>query len=161
MTLEILTNDMTAARKAGDAVKKQVLSNMIDVVQKASMMPHGRAEITEALVDAALIKYQKAVQEQYDTCPDSSEDPKRDAVYKQRKASFLAELDIVKQYAPQLLTDYAEVQKEVLALLSDLGQAEELRNKANRGAVMKIVAPALKGKADMSVVNKVIGDLLA
>ena len=32
--------------------------------------------------------------------------------------------------------------------------------KANRGAIMKTVMPILKGKVDMKIANKVIGDNL-
>ena len=32
--------------------------------------------------------------------------------------------------------------------------------KSNRGAVMKIVMPQFKGKADMKVVNQVVGEIL-
>lgn len=124
------------------------------------MTSKGRVEITEALVDETLIKYQKTVQEQYDTCPDSAEDPKRDTELKQRKAEYLKELEIVKEYAPQLLTSYDEVKAAVIAILSEYGPVDCLNAKSNRGTIMKIVAPAMKGKADMSVVNKVVGELL-
>lgn len=160
MTLDILNRDKIAAWKAGDIERKNALTNMVDVVNKASMTTKGRVEITEQLVNDALQKYQKTVQEQYDTCPESAEDVKRDAELKQRKAGYLRELEIVKEYAPQLLTDYAEVKAAVIAILSEHGSVECLGARHNRGAVMKIVAPALKGRADMSVVNRVVGELL-
>ena len=150
MTLETLNKDMITAWKAGDLAKKNALVNMIDVIKKASMTSKGRTEITEALVDETLIKYQKAVQEQYDTCPDTEK-------YQQRKADYLIELGIVKEYAPQLLTDYDGIKSTILALLDEHGA---LVTKPNRGAVMKIIAPAMKGKADMAVVNRVVGELL-
>lgn len=148
MTLEILTNDMIAAWKAGDAFKKNVLASMKDAVTKASMTAKGRVEITEQLVDETLQKYQKTVQEQYDTCPDTEE-------YVIRKADYLEELLIVKQYAPQLMTGYENIKNVVLVACNGI----EL-TKANKGKIMKQVASALKGKADMSVVNQVVNDLL-
>ncbi len=151
MTLEILNKDMIAAWKAGDATKKNVLACMVDAVKKASMTTKGRVEITETLVDETLAKYQKTVQEQYDTCPDTGE-------YAARKADYLEELLIVKQYAPQLVTDVATIQKLILAI-AETDPAMAL-SKANRGYVMKTLAAQLKGKADMSVVNRVVGDLL-
>ena len=160
MTIEVLNNDMIAAWKAGDLFKKNVIANMSDAIKKASMTSKGRVEITEALVDETLIKYQKTVQEQYDTCPTSADDPKRDAELKQRKADYLKELNLVKEYAPQLLTDYGDVKKAVLELLSEHGPVDALSSKSNRGTIMKIIAPAMKGRADMSVVNRVVGELL-
>ena len=151
MTLEILNKDMIAAWKAGDMARKSALANMIDAVKKAGMTSKGRVEITEQLVDETLTKYQKAVQEQYDTCPDGEK-------YAQRKADYLIELNLVKEYAPQLVTDVATIQKMILAI-AELDQAMTL-TKSNRGYVMKTLDAQLKGKADMSVVNRVVGELL-
>lgn len=151
MTIEILNKDVIAARKAGDKKRVATLSNMIDVVKKASMTSNGRIEITESLVDETLAKYQKTVQEQFDTCPDAEE-------YAQRKADYLAELNLVKEYAPQLVTDVATIQKMILAI-AELDHKMVL-SKTNRGYVMKTLAAQLKGKADMSIVNRVVGELL-
>lgn len=158
MTLDILNKDMITAWKAGDLAKKNVLANMIDAVKKASMTTKGRVEITETLVNDTLMKYQKTIQEQFDTCPDSADDPKRAEELKQRKATYLAELELVKKYAPQLVTDVATIQKMIIAI-AELDSAMAL-TKTNRGYVMKTLATQLKGKADMSVVNKVVGELL-
>lgn len=155
MTLEILQRDMIMYWKAGKAFQKNVMIGMIDAVKKAAMTPKGRVEITEQLVNETLMKYQKTVQEQYDTCPESSEDPKRDAELKERKADYLAELTLVKEYAPQLMNNYENIKNVVLVAATGL----EL-TKSNKGQLMKRVVPLLKGKADMSVVNKVVEDLL-
>lgn len=155
MTIEILNRDMIMCWKQGDIFMKNVLANMIDAVKKASMTAKGRVEITEQLVSETLQKYQKTVQEQYDSCPDSAADPDRDAELKQRKADYLRELRIVKEYAPQLLTDPEEIEKTIMSLVGDLPLV-----KSNRGNIMKLIAPEFKGKADMSVVNKVVGELL-
>ena len=155
MTIEILNRDKIMCWKQGDIFMKDVLSNMIDAVMKASMTAKGRVEITAQLVNETLQKYQKTVQEQYDTCPDSAEDPQRDAELKERKAAYLRELRIVKEYAPQLLTDPEEITESILSLIGNLPLV-----KSNRGSIMKVVASELRGKADMSVVNKVVGDLL-
>ena len=155
MTLEILQRDMIMYWKAGKAFQKNVMIGMIDAVKKAAMTPKGRVEITEQFVNETLMKYQKTVQEQYDTCPESSEDPKRDAELKERKADYLAELTLVKEYAPQLMNSYENIKNVVLVAATGL----EL-TKSNKGQLMKRVVPLLKGKADMSVVNKVVEDLL-
>ena len=158
MTLEILKKDMITAWKSGDITRKNVLANMSDAVAKASMTSKGRVEITEALVDETLVKYQKTVQEQYDTCPDTAEDAEREAELKQRKAAYLAELNIVKEYAPQMITDPVEIQKLIFDL-AEIDHAMAL-TKSNRGYVMKTLAVKLKGKADMAVVNKVVSQIL-
>ena len=158
MTLEILERDMVMCWKQGDIFMKNVLANMIDAVKKASMTAKGRVEITEQLVNETLQKYQKTVQEQYDTCPDSADDPKRDAELKERKAAYLRELRIVKEYAPQLMTDPEEI-KAVIKAIAEADPKMAL-SKVNRGYVMKTLSGQLRGKADMSVVNQVVNTLL-
>ena len=148
MTLEILERDMKHAWKAGQTFQKGVLANMIDAVKKASMTNKGRIEITEQLVNETLIKYQKTVQEQYDTCPDTPE-------YSERKQDYLYELNLVKEYAPQLMTGYENIKNVVLVACNGI----EL-TKANKGQIMKRIVPVLKGKPDMSIVNKIVEELL-
>ena len=151
MTIDVLNKDMITAWKSGDMARKSTLSNMIDAVKKASMTSSGRVEITEALVNEALVKYQKTVQEQYDTCPATPE-------YMSRRLGYMAELQVVKEYAPQLITDPAEIR----SMINSIAEADPnmTLSKTNRGYVMKVLAAMLKGKADMSVVNRVVGELL-
>jgi uncharacterized protein YqeY len=158
MTLEILERDMKLAWKAGQLFQKGVLANMIDAVKKASMTSKGRVEITEQLVNETLIKYQKTVQEQYDTCPTTADDSKREAELRERKADYLRELNLVKEYAPQMVTDVATIQKMILAIAE--ADPNMALSKTNRGYVMKTLSTQLKGKVDMSVVNKVVSELL-
>lgn len=158
MTLDILERDMKLAWKAGQLFQKGVLANMIDAVKKASMTSKGRVEINEQLVNETLMKYQKTVQEQYDTCPGSSDDPKRDAELKQRKLDYLHELNLVKEYAPQLVTDPEEI-KSMIKTIAEADPKMAL-SKVNRGYVMKTLSAQLRGKADMSVVNKVVTEML-
>lgn len=158
MTLEILERDMKHAWKAGQLFQKGVLANMIDAVKKSSMTAKGRVEITEQLVNETLMKYQKTVQEQYDTCPESAEDPKRDAELKQRKLDYLHELNLVKEYAPQLVTDPEEIKSMIKAIAE--ADPKMALSKVNRGYVMKTLSGQLRGKADMAIVNKVVSELL-
>ena len=148
MTLEMLQSAKIAATKARDAATKRVLSDMIDACQKASITSKGRVEITEQLVDESLIKYQKTVQEMIDTCPSSYED---------KLKQYKADMEIVKQYAPQLITDKETIANRVKKIAG--AQGIELV-KANRGALMRSISAELKGKADMKIVSAIVGDIL-
>ena len=147
MKLEVLQKEKVNAMKNKDEKRKAVLSEMIDMVQKASITAKGRVEITEQLVDETLIKYQKMTQEMIDTCPASRTD---------KLAEYEAAMVIVKEYAPQLITDETEIKGMILDVLNN----EYTLEKKNRGQIMKIVMPVLKGKVDMAVANKVIGSML-
>ena len=147
MKLEMLQKEKIAAMKNKDEIRKSVLTDMIDTIQKASITSKGRIEITEQLVDETLIKYQKMTQEMIDTCPASRAD---------KLAEYEAAMVIVKEYAPQLITDETKIKGIILDVLNN----EYTLEKKNRGQIMKIVMPALKGKVDMAIANKVIGSML-
>lgn len=147
MTLENIQRAKIAAMKNKDMETRDILTNMIDAVQKAAITPKGRIEITEQLVNEILIKYQKSVQEQIDTCPSSRSD---------LIAKYETEMNVVRQYAPQLITDVDEIKNLVLDAIN--GEIEF--TKSNKGKIMKIISPIFKGKADMKVVNQVIGEML-
>lgn len=147
MKLETLQNEMIAAMKSGNKLRKSVLSGMIDTVKKASMTNNGRVEITEQLVDEVLLKYKKMVQEQIDTCP---------ADRTETLEEYKAQMAVVAEFAPTLITDETEISYLILDIINN----EHEFSKSNRGILMKIIAPVLKGKADMSIVNKVLGGML-
>lgn len=149
MTLEVLQNEMIAAMKSGNKLRKSVLSGMIDTVKKASMTNKGRVEITEQLVDETLLKYKKIVEEQVATCP-------TDRV--ETLVEYKAQLAVVAEFAPTLIVDETEIRYLILDIVNINNDVE--LTKSNRGYIMKIVAPVLKGIADMGVVNKVLGGML-
>lgn len=147
MTLEKLQSEMIQAMKNKDKTRKSVLSGLVDAVKKASMTNNGRVEITEQLVDEVLLKYKKMVQEQIDTCPTNRVETLEE---------YKAQMAIVAEFAPTLITD----ENEIKNLISDIINNEIEFTKSNRGKIMKIIAPVLKGKVDMGVVNKVLGGVL-
>lgn len=147
MTLEKLQSEMVQAMKNKDKLRKSVLSGLVDAVKKASMTNNGRVEITEQLVDEVLLKYKKMVQEQIDTCP---------ADRAETLEEYKAQMAIVAEFAPSLITDETEIRYLILDIVNN----EHEFSKSNRGVIMKILAPVLKGKADMGIVNKVLGGML-
>ena len=149
MTLENLQNEMIASMKNGNKLRKSVLSGIVDAVKKASMTNKGRIEITENLIDEVLLKYKKMIQEQIDTCPVNRTETLE---------GYKAQMAVVAEFAPTLITDEAEIRYLILDIVNINNDIE--LTKANRGYIMKIIAPVLKGKVDMSVVNKVLGGML-
>ena len=147
MNFETLQKEKLIAMKERNEVRKNAITNMIDAIQKASITPKGRVEITDALVDEVLIKYQKSVQEQIDTCPAARAD---------LAAAYNVEMAVVKEFAPQLMTDRGEIEKTINSILN----GEVPLTKANRGNIMKLITPHFKGKADMKIVSEVISKML-
>ena len=148
MTLEILQKEMISALKSGNKFRKDVLSTLVGAVKKAGIDNQCRDNIPESLVDTVLIKEQKTMQEMIDTCP---------VERAETLAAYNEKMKIIKEFAPQLLTDPVEIRASVEAILAEAGI--ELVKK-NKGLVMKTLMPKFKGKTDMGVVNQVIGEVL-
>ena len=147
MTLESLKAEMIAAMKSGDKFRKNVVSTVIAQIKNAAIDKNCRDNITESLVDEVLLKAKKTAQEQIDTCPG-------DRV--ETLAEYVKQYDIIDEFAPQLITNEVEIHNMILDVVND----DVEFTKANRGKIMKVIAPVFKGKVDMSVVNKVIGGML-
>lgn len=148
MTLEHLQEARILAMKNRDKVRSNVLSDMIDSVQKASITQSSRVEITEKLVNDTLIKYQKTIQEMIDTCPSNRTD---------KLDEYTANMTIVKEYAPQLITDESEISTLISTIVADNAIT---MTKENKGNIMRLVSMYLRGKVDMAVAAKVVTSLL-
>lgn len=145
MTLEQLQKDMITAMKAGDKNRKEVISSLVSAVKKAGIDNGCKDNITEDLVAQVLLKEQKTAKEMIDTCPASRTD---------LLDKYNYNFGVISEYAPKLVTDPEEIKAMIAAALDEQG-LEYI--KKNKGVVMK----ALKGRADMAVVNKVTGEFLA
>ena len=146
MTLEFLQNDMKQAMKIGDTELRDIMRSVIGAVKKTAI--DERCEITEELVDRVLLKEAKIIQEQIDTCPKDRVETLE--IYNRKLAK-------IKCYLPKLLDNPEEIKAIITEKLAAAG-VESV--KSNKGAVMKLVMPQFKGKADMKIVNQVIGEIL-
>lgn len=148
MTLETLQSEMIQAMKNKDKRRKSVISGMVDAIKKAAMTNKGRIEITEQLINEVLLKYKKMIQEQIDTCP---------ADRTETLEEYKAQMAIVAEFAPKLITDETEIRYLILDIINN----EHEFSKSNRGVLMKILAPVLKKcNVDMGVASKVLGGML-
>jgi len=146
MTLEYLQNEMKTAMKTNNILRRDVLRGVIAAIQKTAI--DERKEADEAMVDRVLLKEVKTAQEQLNTCPETRVD---------LRIEYSSRLAILNEYAPQLMTNPEEIKAIALARLAE----EDVEPvKALRGQIMKILMPHFKGKADMKIVNQVIGEML-
>ena len=142
MELKVLQNEMVAALKARNKFRKDVISSLVGAVKKTAIDKNCRDNITEELVNAVLIKEQKTMQEMSDTCP---------ATRPEVLAEYTAKKQIIDEFAPQVITDPAQIKTMVEAIGIDL-------TKKNRGAIMKVLKDNL---VDMKVANQVVGGMLS
>lgn len=140
MKLETLQQEMIVAMKSGNKLRKNTLSDLIAAIKKAAIDKKMKENITEELVNETILKEQKTFQEMIDTCPDSHID---------RKEEYKAKKVIIDEFAPKLLIEEKDIENFILALGIEV-------SKNNRGLIMK----ELKGKVDMSIANKVLGEMM-
>ena len=94
-----------------------------------------------------LLKEVKIIKEQIDTCPASRPE---------MLDEFQHRLMIVESFAPKLITDEAQITSIIMNII---GQEFGDTIPDNKGLLMKAVMPSLKGKVDMKVANKVMGQI--
>lgn len=145
MTLEILNREMVIAMKAHDKIRKETISALISAVKKVAIDEKCKDNITEELVDRVVLKEKKTMQEMIDTCP--SERVELLEEYKTRMA-------IIEYFAPQMMSE-DEIRKAINHLIATVDSVEY----GNKGSIMKVVSPALKGKADMKLVNQIVTEI--
>lgn len=148
MQLQTLQSAMIAAMKNHDKPRKAVLASMVDAVKKAAIDKNCRDNVPESLVDEVLLKYKKMIREMIDTCPAERVETLEDYKY---------QMAVVTEFAPTLIADEDQIKTIIWDFVTE--NSIEL-TKNNRGKIMGIISRCLKGKADMSVVSKVVGGLL-
>ena len=115
MEFKKLQSDMVAAMKARDKARKDTISSLISAVKKLAIDEGKRDDIPDELVDRAIIKEEKTAQEQVDSCPADRED---------LKAEYQARLDVIKEYAPKMMSP--EEIEEVLKTLCETDDYGEI-----------------------------------
>jgi uncharacterized protein YqeY len=145
MTLETLQKEMVAAMKNKDKLRKDTVSSLIGAIKKAAIDEKCRDNITEEFVNKILIKEKKTMQEMIDTCP-----PERVETLNE----YTQMMTIINEFAPQMMSE-EEVRKEVYHIVAttDIQQT-------GKGALMKMIMPKLKGKADGKLINKIVTEIV-
>ena len=143
MKFDTLQKYMIADMKARDKERKDAISSLISAVKKVAIDEGHRDDIGEDLVDRVILKEQKTAKEQLDTCPADRTD---------LLAEYQLRYDVISSYAPQMMSE-----DEVREIINT--QFAEVIASKNKGMIMKSVMPALKGKADGKLINKVVEEL--
>jgi uncharacterized protein YqeY len=141
MKFEILQNALTQAMKEKNRVKKTVIADMVTCAKNMAIEKGCKDNITEEIVTAAILKSKKVCQEQIDTCPVNRPD---------LMEGFQLCMTYINELAPKMMSE-DEVRKAVKDILTGV-------EVSNRGAAMKLVIPALKGKADGKIINKIVSE---
>lgn len=137
---------MVEAMKAKDKERKDSLSMLLSALKNAEI--DKRAPLTEDEENAIVKKELKQTKETMDTAPADRTDIIEEA--KKRMAVY-------QEFAPADLTpdQIAEVIKGVFAELEI-----EVPTAKDKGRIMKVLMPLVKGKADGKVVNEILAGMM-
>lgn len=144
MTLEQLKKDLVITMKKGDEIEKSAIRTLIAAATNAAIAKNQKDNITEEIVDAAILKEKKTLEEMVAGCPKDRTD---------LLEQYTSTLMVINHYAPTLMDDPEEIRAIVVGELAAAGIEA---TKANKGIVMKTLIPFFKGKADMKIVNQII-----
>lgn len=131
MTIEILEKARDAARKNGDKNRLLVLNDIIATVRKAETAGKKKVELTEAMVDEALLKYRKMLKDGIVSMPDGAG----------MRQTYEMQLNILMEYCPPVIDDEIEIENMILTALHLHGIAV---SKKNKGVMMKTLMPIFK-----------------
>jgi len=143
--IDVVRKAMMDALKAGDKPRKDALSLLLASLKNKFI--DKRADLTEEEENAVVYKEIKEAQETIDTTPASRTDIIDEA--KLRMAVW-------GEFAPARMGE-AEIRKVVEETIAELGGT---LTAADKGKLMKVLMPKVKGKAEGNLVNQVVGDVL-
>lgn len=144
---ELVRNEMVKAMKEKDKEKKDTLALLLAALKNAEI--DKMRVLSPEEEDAVVQKEIKQTKETLEMTPDDRID------IIQQCNNRLA---VLQQFAPQMMNE-AEIEKVISDVLNDL----ELDNptKREKGKIMKVLMPQVKGKADGKLVNQILERKLA
>lgn len=144
--IETVRAAMVAAMKAQDKPRKNALSMLLSALKNAEI--DKREPLTEDEANVVVKKEIKQTQETYDTAPADRQDIRDEAAVR---------LAVYKEFAPADMS--AEQIREVIAqVLAELNI--EAPTAKDKGAIMKVLMPRVKGKADGKMVNETLASMM-
>lgn len=144
MTYEQLQKELQQSIKDKNRVRKNVIADMITCAKNMAIAKGTKDNITEEIVDAAILKSKKICAEQIATCPDYRPD---------LMEGFKLCMTYIEELAPKMM-DEEETRKAVYHIIATVDIQED-----TKGALMKAVMPRLKGKADGKLINKIVTEI--
>lgn len=133
---------MIAAMKAKDKDTKETLSALLAALKNKAI--DKRADLTEEEEVQVIMREIKQTKETLELTPAD----RTDIIDECKKR-----LAVLEQYAPKLM-DEAEIKAVIDATLSEIGI--EAPTAKDKGKIMKVLMPKVKGKADGKLVNELL-----
>ena len=142
--IDVVRAAMVEAMKAKDKQRKDALSMLLSALKNFEIDKKDHEPITEDEANTVVKKEIKQSQETFDTAPADRDDIREEAAYR---------LSVYKEFAPEDM-----IREVVTAVLAEL----EIEKPApsDKGKIMKVLMPKVKGKADGKAVNEILASMM-
>ncbi|MCI9423530.1 MAG: GatB/YqeY domain-containing protein [Dorea sp.] len=144
--IEEVRGDMVKAMKAGDKETKETLSMLLAALKNKAI--DKRDDLTEEEETQVIMKEIKQTKEALEMTPADRTEMIEDCNKR---------LAVLEQYAPKLM-DEAEIRDVISATLKEIGV--EAPTAKDKGKIMKVLMPKVKGKADGKLVNELLATFM-
>lgn len=143
--IDLVRSEMMAAMKAKDKERKNVLSGLLTELKNFQI--NKMAELTEEDENHVVLKLIKQSKETLEMTPVDRQDIIDECNYT---------IKVLEEYAPKMM-DEEEIKEVINSVLGEL--SIETPAASDKGKIMKVLMPKVKGKADGSLVNQVLGSM--
>ena len=140
--IDEIRSAMVAAMKAGEKEKKETLSMLLAALKNKQI--DKRADLTEEEEIQVIMKEIKQTKETLEMTPADRTDVIDECNYT---------IKVLEEYAPKMM-DEAEIETVIKEVLAELEIAEPTAK--DKGKIMKVLMPKVKGKADGKLVNDLV-----
>ncbi|MEY8338769.1 GatB/YqeY domain-containing protein [Lachnospiraceae bacterium 62-35] len=145
--IDVVRAAMVEAMKAKDKERKDSLSMLLSALKNAQI--DKREPLTEEEENAVVKKEIKQTKETYELAPADREDIKEEAAKR---------IAVYQEFAPEDMNE-EQIQEVIKEVLRELEIAKP--SGKDKGRIMKVLMPRVKGKADGKLVNQVLASMLA
>ncbi len=144
--IDIVRAAMVEAMKAKDKTRKDALSMLLSALKNAQI--DKREDLTEEEENAIVKKEIRQTKETFDLAPADREDIRNEAAQR---------IAVYKEFAPEGM-GVEQIKEVILGVLAELGIEEP--SGADKGKIMKVLMPKVKGKADGKLVNETLAGMM-
>ena len=146
MTLsERINNDLKEAMKSKDSFRLSVIRMVKGAMQLAKHNP--REELTD---DDVITVISKQIKMRNDSIKEFEAAGRSDLVEQNKR-----EIEVLNTYMPKQLSE-----EELTEIIDKVFEEVKPTSQKDMGLIMKNISPLVKGKADMSLVNKLVKERL-
>lgn len=144
--IDMVRAAMVEAMKAKNKERKDSLSMLLSALKNAEI--DKRSPLTEDEENAVVKKELKQTKETMDTAPAD----RTDIIEEARRR-----MEVYQEFAPADLTE-EQIAEVIRGVFAELGI--ETPTAKDKGKIMKVLMPLVKGKADGKVVNEVLAGMM-